>query len=456
MKELSIKEKAELYDKALERAKNTIEVNQAVPNIVDCVKSLFPELIESEDEEIRKSITEFFKNYSERGTWKAISDVTKWIDWLERHGEQDNNEDVDILHRFSFYSYKDEPNVLYLSGLYVNEEYRNKGIGTKILKVADEVAKSLDCRVIRLKTKRGSDAERLYRTHGYNSLEIEDKDEIWLEKQGERKSLDDIAKESTKNKEAATSFLKSCGIMNANGELADEYKIEQDEQKPTKVEPKFKIGDVIEVKPMKCHDKIFIGKPNKIVDITEKCYILDDGKAYSIEELQDGWKLSEQKSTDNVKPKFKVGDTIAKKHNSDIHDFDSFTITDITGEKYWYNDRIICDISEQDEWEFYEPVRQKPIEWSEEDEKHLNRAINSLDSSKPYTDNPHKYDETISWLKSLRPKSQWKPSKEHYELEEFAKIVRDNLIGINKAVQKLFEDKYLQLTGNKMYGGFRD
>ena len=318
MKELSIKEKAELYDKALERAKNTIEVNQAVPNIVDCVKSLFPELIESEDEEIRKSITEFFKNYSERGTWKAISDVTKWIDWLERHGEQDNNEDVDILHRFSFYSYKDEPNVLYLSGLYVNEEYRNKGIGTKILKVADEVAKSLDCRVIRLKTKRGSDAERLYRTHGYNSLEIEDKDEIWLEKQGERKSLDDIAKESTKNKEAATSFLKSCGIMNANGELADEYKIEQDEQKPTKVEPKFKIGDVIEVKPMKCHDKIFIGKPNKIVDITEKCYILDDGKAYSIEELQDGWKLSEQKSTDNVKPKFKVGDTIAKKHNSDM------------------------------------------------------------------------------------------------------------------------------------------
>ena len=189
MKELSIKEKAELYDKALERAKNTIEVNQAVPNIVDCVKSLFPELIESEDEEIRKSITEFFKNYSERGTWKAISDVTKWIDWLERHGEQDNNEDVDILHRFSFYSYKDEPNVLYLSGLYVNEEYRNKGIGTKILKVADEVAKSLDCRVIRLKTKRGSDAERLYRTHGYNSLEIEDKDEIWLEKQGEQKPL---------------------------------------------------------------------------------------------------------------------------------------------------------------------------------------------------------------------------------------------------------------------------
>lgn len=54
----------------------------------------------------------------------------------------------------------------------------------------------------------------------------------WLEKQGEQKSLDDVAKEVTKDKETAISFLKSCGIMNANGELADEYKIEQGEQKP--------------------------------------------------------------------------------------------------------------------------------------------------------------------------------------------------------------------------------
>ena len=188
MKELSIEEKAKRYDELLTSAKNTIEVNQTIPDIVDCVKSLFPELTESRDEEIRKSITEFFKNYSEKGTWKAIPDVKKWIDWLEKQCSQNNDEDVDILHRFSFYSYKDDPNVLYLSGFYVNEEYRNKGIGTKILEVTDEVAKSLNCYTIRLKTKKGSDAERLYRTHGYNSLATEDKDEIWLEKQDEHKS----------------------------------------------------------------------------------------------------------------------------------------------------------------------------------------------------------------------------------------------------------------------------
>lgn len=57
-----------------------------------------------------------------------------------------------------------------------------------------------------------------------------DLDWLWHIKQ---RSLNDVAKEVTKNKETAMSFLKSCGIMNANGELADEYKIKQDEQKPS-------------------------------------------------------------------------------------------------------------------------------------------------------------------------------------------------------------------------------
>lgn len=45
---------------------------------------------------------------------------------------------------------------------------------------------------------------------------------------------------------------------------------------------------------------------------------------------------------------------------------------------------------------------------------------------------------------------------EHYELEEFAKIVRGNLVGISRTVLELFANKYLQLTGNKMFGGYKD
>lgn len=141
-----------------------------------------------EDEEIRKELITFLKEDLETGgraeeTW-SMSGLERWIAWLEK--QQDNNEDSNILQRFSFYSYKDEPNILYLSGLYVNEECRNKGIGTKILEVAEKVAKSLNCHAIRLKTKKDSNAERLYRAHGYNSLATEERDEIWLEKQDEK------------------------------------------------------------------------------------------------------------------------------------------------------------------------------------------------------------------------------------------------------------------------------
>ena len=40
--------------------------------------------------------------------------------------------------------------------------------------------------------------------------------------------------------------------------------------------------------------------------------------------------------------------------------------------------------------------------------------------------------------------------------ERFARIVRGNLIGIDKEVQQKFEDLYFEITGNKMYGGYND
>ena len=40
--------------------------------------------------------------------------------------------------------------------------------------------------------------------------------------------------------------------------------------------------------------------------------------------------------------------------------------------------------------------------------------------------------------------------------EKFARIVRGNLIGIDKEVQHKFEQLYFEITGNKMYGGYND
>lgn len=49
----------------------------------------------------------------------------------------------------------------------------------------------------------------------------------WLEKKSEQKSVEDIAKEVIKDKESAVKFLKSADIMDSNGELAKEYRDEQ-------------------------------------------------------------------------------------------------------------------------------------------------------------------------------------------------------------------------------------
>ena len=88
MKELSIEEKARRYDEALTIARNI--VNSINVGLIgkNSFEAVFPELKESDDERIRESITEFFKNYSKNGTWKAIPDVTKWIAWLEKQAEQ--------------------------------------------------------------------------------------------------------------------------------------------------------------------------------------------------------------------------------------------------------------------------------------------------------------------------------------------------------------------------------
>ena len=95
-----------------------------------------------------------------------------------------------------------------------------------------------------------------------------------------------------------------------------------------------------------------------------------------------------------VEPKFNVGDTIVPKHNPTTNKI-YFTITDITGGKYWYNDRIICDIAKQDEWEVLE---QKPA-WSEEDDYYRDNLITWLNCGAVRVDLRKDF---IDWLKSLR------------------------------------------------------
>ena len=166
-----------------------------------------------DDEKIRKGLIQHLK---ELRNWKAgtMSPIKvpahydAWITYLEKQQEQkpagatingepiptenqsvniplaEWSEDYDedkLQTRFAFYTYKDEPSVLYLSNVFVEKACRTPGYGTRILKAAEKVAEVVGATTIRLKVKQESLANAWYRKNGYSFMVFED-GYNWLEK----------------------------------------------------------------------------------------------------------------------------------------------------------------------------------------------------------------------------------------------------------------------------------
>lgn len=118
--------------------------------------------------------------------------------------------------------------------------------------------------------------------------------------------------------------------------------------------------------------------------------------------------------------------------------------------------------------EALERARQgKPKEWSEEDKliKVLDEWLESAIEHE--RENVKELDDIASayWKGQGRAifnvmkvvKEEAKDKEESVGVaEKFARIVRENLTGIDKEVQQKFEQLYFEVTGNKMYGGYND
>ena len=75
MKKLSIEEKARAYDEAIRKAKIILGCcNSASIITKHTIYDIFPELAESEDEQIRGAIIDHLKDYN----------LTEWAAWLEK------------------------------------------------------------------------------------------------------------------------------------------------------------------------------------------------------------------------------------------------------------------------------------------------------------------------------------------------------------------------------------
>lgn len=210
MKELSIEEKAKLYDEALNRAKNWRNApnSDKIPTYANrVIEEIFPELYEPDDEKIRKTIIRFFKdNYpNETQMYEGSVTVGKAIDWLEKQGEKDytlSKEDVQALNRIS-------------AILVEASEVKNWWKEYRLIE-KDEMFKLTDF----LKSIKGRIQPTQGESNPYSGVSFKHDGHIW----------------------------GMCARDNGVDILLDKQLFKhlemQDEQKPTdKVEPKFKVGD---------------------------------------------------------------------------------------------------------------------------------------------------------------------------------------------------------------------
>lgn len=119
----------------------------------------------------------------------------------------------------------------------------------------------------------------------------------------------------------------------------------------------------------------------KIEDITQERHKFVKSDGYNLyikgEQITD-FKQDEQKPTDKVEPKFKVGDTIVEK---DLDEYDYETIKDIKDGQYIFTDGYCMNIDEQEGWQLVKTtvnIEQKPVEWSAYDKATLEYIIEDI------------------------------------------------------------------------------
>ena len=86
MEELSIEEKAKRYDEALDKARKLYNSEETSADVEIGCENIFPELIESEDEKIKRCIGDVVRKYGSEFTTGTVT-KEKMFAWLEKQGQ---------------------------------------------------------------------------------------------------------------------------------------------------------------------------------------------------------------------------------------------------------------------------------------------------------------------------------------------------------------------------------
>jgi hypothetical protein len=205
----------------------------------------------------------------------------------------------------------------------------------------------------------------------------------WLEKQGKNKSIDDLTQQEAMDIAVAKCFNEQKHI--------------------DKVEPKFKIGDKIYLKPeyrMPDDDTPIANTVKEIIGIDDKHYKFDG--SYIFIEDQDKYELVEQN------PAWSEED----ERNLEW-------LMTVCERIHYKSDPQVAPESALILREWLKSLKERVLpkqEWSDEDEKKIDSIIETIRIRKfEHPQIAPVYEGDIDWLKSLKERYTWKPSNKQMD-----------------------------------------
>jgi len=322
-------QKATAYDEAVKRAKKEKEKSRNL-GLLEFIEDAFPELKESEDERIRDEIVLYI------GAKDDISLDThnKWLSWLEKQGEPKLSEDLgEYIAELS----KQFPEVSFakLSRIAVRVknwlEKKHKFIigdtisNDKIVYRVDNIVKNAigqDCYFL-VNIESEKNGTRYCKLHYSDGSTRNSGETTWLCEQVDAKF----------EKKFVVDFkAEDWYVSKVDGKIRNIY------HSVDKVEPKFKVGDLIRLKNGD-------GLEWTIKEIHHDGYytiVCEDRDDFIY--LDDRWELV-GKLVDKNGPKFKIGDWIvceAGEYTSTLQ------IIDIKSGYYWFHDDSYLPVVDED------------------------------------------------------------------------------------------------------------
>jgi len=396
MKELSIEEKAKAYDKALEKARQLCAYPTTKPFISD-LQDLFPELKESEDEEIRKGIIAILNNYVDNSNiFKA-----KILALLEKQGEQ-------------------KPYMIQWKGNNLKEVIdftgKDKNFG-KWFKSFEEYEKYVD------------DHNGIFKLFNADGSHYEIPVGAWIVKTPDGYNVASKAKYKQKSAECNNSILKDKLL-----ELFQRFRWYCKDETPTN-------GDIIDY--VDAHIQELIDTIQKPAEWSEEDIIhLNNCISYMsrLNASEMDWLKSLK---DKVQPQPKQ--EWRQENTGDLTDFENAMMHiggSFFGENAGLDPNDTNAIKEQANILLGLVPKQ---EWSKEDEEHIESILKRLDGmckkGATFTRTRFAVNQDMDWLKSLRPQNTWKPSAFHLGcITDAISMYKDrgiNAIGLKEILDEL-------------------